>query len=159
MSKAYEIIEIPVEDLQLNPDNPRQISKKDFARLVKSLKTCPDLFKARPLLISTRTGEDVILGGNMRYKAAVKLGYKKVPCIVLGDLSRDQEREIAIKDNGAFGEWDWETLANGWDDLPLADWGVDVPEIGEGIDLGGEPGTPAEGKEITCPKCGHTFKK
>ena len=29
-----------------------------------------------------------------------------------------------MKDNGSFGAWDYDALANEWDDLPLADWGV-----------------------------------
>jgi hypothetical protein len=33
-------------------------------------------------------------------------------------------REIVIKDNGAFGSWDYDMLANEWDDLPLSDWGI-----------------------------------
>ena len=33
-------------------------------------------------------------------------------------------KEVVIKDNGAFGAWDYDALANEWDDLPLGDWGV-----------------------------------
>jgi hypothetical protein len=29
-----------------------------------------------------------------------------------------------MKDNGSFGAWDYDALANEWDDLPLQDWGV-----------------------------------
>ena len=40
-------------------------------------------------------------------------------------------REIIIKDNGSFGSWDYDMLANEWDDLPLSDWGVDgIPTEG-----------------------------
>lgn len=63
----------------------------------------------------------------MRYRAAKELKYKEVPVIVMAGLTEDQEREIAIKDNGSFGEWDYEALANEWGDLPLAEWGVEIP--------------------------------
>jgi hypothetical protein len=32
-----------------------------------------------------------------------------------------------IKDNVGFGEWDWDDVANNWDDLPLDEWGLDKP--------------------------------
>jgi hypothetical protein len=41
-------------------------------------------------------------------------------------MSIDKLKEIVIKDNGSFGAWDMDMLANEWDDLPLKDWGVDV---------------------------------
>jgi DNA modification methylase len=28
-----------------------------------------------------------------------------------------------------FGEWDWDTLANEWDTVELADWGLDIPDF------------------------------
>jgi len=119
---------LPINQVKLNPDNPRQITKAKMALLVKSLQDCPALFDARPLLISTRTGENIIIGGNMRYRAAKQLKYEKAPCIMLHELTEAQEKEIAIKDNGAFGEWDYDILANQWSDLPLNDWGIDLPK-------------------------------
>ena len=40
------------------------------------------------------------------------------------EFSVDKLKEIVIKDNGAFGAWDWDALANEWDDLDLTAWGV-----------------------------------
>ena len=65
----------------------------------------------------------------MRLRAAQKLGYKEVPVIIMQGLDLAAEREIAIKDNGSFGEWDYDALANSWDGLPLSDWGLDLPEM------------------------------
>lgn len=121
------IVMIPASKLKLNPENPRQIGQKEFDRLVKSLQDCPEMFDARPLLVSQRTGENIIIGGNMRFRAAKKLEYKEMPCVILEGITKEKEREIAIKDNGAFGEWDWDALANSYSDLPLKDWGVDIP--------------------------------
>jgi 16S rRNA G966 N2-methylase RsmD len=124
---AFRIELMPIEAVNLNPCNPRTIKDEAFKRLVKSLADCPALFDARPCICSDRTGELVILGGNMRLRAAQELKYKKVPVIVMSGLTPEQEREIAIKDNGDFGEWNFEALANNWSDLPLIDWGVDLP--------------------------------
>ena len=33
--------------------------------------------------------------------------------------------EFIIKDNVGFGEWDWDLIANQWDDKPLDAWGLD----------------------------------
>jgi hypothetical protein len=42
------------------------------------------------------------------------------------ELSESELREFMIKDNAAFGVWDWDKLANEFDSDRLADWGVDV---------------------------------
>jgi len=125
---TYKIEHLPIGKVQPNPDNPRFIKDDAFHRLVKALADCPDLFEARPLICSDRTGDLIVLGGNMRLRAAQELKYKDVPVIVMKGLTPDQEREVAVKDNGAFGQWDFEALANAWDDLPLVEWGVDLPE-------------------------------
>jgi len=124
----HKIQYLPIKDIKLNPTNPRLIKDDNYKRLVKSLEDCPGLFDVRPCICSDRTGELVILGGNMRYRAAKELKYKIVPVIVMKGLTEAQEKEIVIKDNGdTFGDWDFDLLS-GWDDLPLADWGVPLPE-------------------------------
>lgn len=127
--ERYKIQYLPVGQLILNPDNPRLIRDANFKRLVKSLKDCPSLFDARPCICSDRTGKNVIMGGNMRYLAAKELKYKEVPAIIMTGLTPDQEQEIAIKDNGeTFGEWNMDALSSSWADLPLVDWGINLPE-------------------------------
>ena len=72
-----------LEDLRKLENNPRKISSEDFQILVKSIKDNPDYFEARPLLLSDRTGELVIIAGNQRYDAAKYLGLKEVPTYLL----------------------------------------------------------------------------
>jgi hypothetical protein len=159
-SDIYKIQYLPVGDIHLNPDNPRLIKDASFRRLVKSLQDAPDLFRARPLLCSDRTGELIVLGGNMRFRAALDLGYKEVPVIVMSGLTEAQEREIAIKDNGIWGEWDMDALANTWGDLPLTDWGVVLPEswLKSLDDKLPEAGSGIEkDNETICPKCGFKY--
>jgi DNA modification methylase len=127
MKETYKIEYFPTNDVYLNEKNPRLIKDEAFQRLVKSLLENPELFRARPLLCSDRTGRLVILGGNMRYLAAKELKYNEVPVIIMRGLTDDQEKAIAIKDNGTFGEWDFSVLATEWSDLPLEDWGVELP--------------------------------
>ena len=121
------------------PKNPRQWTKGDIDRLARSLEDTPELFEARPCLVYPQGGQFVILGGNMRYEAAKRNGAKEVPCIVFPEsTSVEKLREIVIKDNGAFGSWDFDDLANEWDDLPLTDWGVPAWEMRGLSSAGGE---------------------
>lgn len=132
-----EIIYRKLKDLKLLEGNPRQIGKPEFAILCQSIEANPDYFEARPLILSDRTGDLVILAGNMRYRAAKHLKQKEVPTILLSGLTEQREREIIIRDNVNNGAWDYDLIANEWCDEPLADWGLDVPgfeaveEVGE----------------------------
>lgn len=42
------------------------------------------------------------------------------------DLTESEKQEFIIADNASFGEWDYDKLANEWDNEDLATWGVDV---------------------------------
>ena len=120
----YKIESFPLSKLKLNADNPRFIKDDAFKKLCKSIEECPQLLAARPLIVD----EDmVILGGNMRYRAVKELKWKEVSVIVMPGLTEEQKREIVIKDNGSWGEWDFSQLANEWSDLALTDWGIDMP--------------------------------
>lgn len=112
-----------IKSLKLNEKNPRIIQDSRFDDLVKSIKEFPKMLELRPIVINS---ESVVLGGNMRLKACIKAGLKKVPVIQAADLTAEQQREFVIKDNVAFGEWDWETIQSEW---PKAEeWGLNIPD-------------------------------
>lgn len=107
------------------PSNPRQWTQTEIDKIAKSLKETPELFEARPVIVMPFQGEYVILGGNLRYEGCKKNKEKDLPCFVLPETtSVEKMKEIVIKDNGTFGGWDYDALANEWDDLALTDWGV-----------------------------------
>ena len=109
------------------PSNPRQWTKDEMARLKKSIEETPELLEARGAIVYPYGGKYIVLGGNMRLSAVKSLGWKDMPCVVLPEgTSVEKLKEIVIKDNGSFGEWDMDALANDWDDLPLSDWGANV---------------------------------
>jgi len=56
------------------------------------------------------------------------MGIQEAIAKIVKGLTADQKREFVIKDNATFGEWDMDALANGWGDLPLAEWGVPLSE-------------------------------
>lgn len=56
--------------------------------------------------------------------------------ILRADRLTDAEaREFIIKDNVGFGEWDYDALANEWDEADLKSWGKDVwqPDESAGV--------------------------
>ena len=116
-----------LSELHELPGNPRTIKKDQFEKLKTSLQNNADYFEARPLILSDRTGQLVILAGNQRYKAAKALKMTEVPTITLHNLTEEREREIVIRDNVNNGEWDFDELANAWDEEELDAWGVDIP--------------------------------
>ena len=124
--------------------NPRIIKDEDFKILCDSIKNNADYFEARPIILSDRTGELVIIAGNMRYEAAKHLGIKEVPTFVMEGLTEQREKEIIIRDNVSNGQWDFDELANGdWDLDLLKDWGLDIP----GLDMDTNADVPEEAEE------------
>jgi len=112
-------------ELKKLPNNPRKIDKEDFKKLVSSIKKF-GVLDGRPFLLSNRTGELVIIGGNQRYEACKKLGIKEVPTFLFEKLSEEEEKEIIIRDNVSNWEWDYDILEDEWDSDDLMDWGLDV---------------------------------
>ena len=106
------IKKVKINSITSNVDNPRLIKDFKFGKLVDSIKQFPEMLKIRPIVVNK---DNVILGGNMRYKASVQAGLKEVYIIQADELTEEQEREFVIKDNVGFGEWDWDILANDWD--------------------------------------------
>jgi len=120
-----EIKTAKISEIKLNPDNPRTISNKDMELLIKSLKEFPDMLQIREIIVDENM---VVLGGNMRLLALQKMGVSDCQIRVVNGLTPEQKREFVIKDNSNFGRYDFDALANEWSDLPLADWGVDLPD-------------------------------
>jgi DNA modification methylase len=112
-----------ISEVKLNPNNPRLIKDDKFKKLVQSVKDFPEMLNIRPIVVNQ---DMIILGGNMRYKACREAGLKEIP-VIITDLTEEQQREFLIKDNTSGGEWDWEVLANEWDNEQLEAWGLDLP--------------------------------
>ncbi len=132
MTKKNETIVVKVDKIKGNPNNPRIIKDDKFYKLVNSIKGFPKMLELRPVIINK---DMIILGGNMRWKAAKEAGIKEIPVMIADDLTEKEQREFIIKDNIGYGEWDWEMLANEWETEELNDWGLDVPNFDVSKDL------------------------
>lgn len=70
--------------------------------------------------------------------------------IVRADQLTEQEKQqFIIKDNVSFGQWDFDRLANSWDESLLGDWGMDVWNMSP---MGFGPlNTPSESSQASQP--------
>lgn len=118
-----EVKKVSINDIKTNPDNPRIIKDYKFSKLVNSIREFPQMLKLRPIVVNN---QNVILGGNMRYKASIEAGLKEVYIVQADELSDEQQKEFIIKDNVGFGEWDWDLLGNQFDFEQLEEWGLDT---------------------------------
>jgi len=141
--------QVKISKVKGNPKNPRIIKNDKFNKLKNSIKTLPNYMKLRPVIVD----EDMmVLGGNMRLKASIDLGKKEIwtdmftqaDCDEMNEIAIEEKREtktyleycddIIIKDNVSSGDWEWDMLANEWDSVQLAEWGLDVWENKDDVD-------------------------
>jgi len=119
---------ININEIKPNKDNPRVIKNDKYKKLVQSIREFPEMLKLRPIVIDN---DGVVIGGNMRLKACKEIGMQEVYIIRAFNLTDEQKKEFIIKDNVGFGEWDFDILANEWDNDKLIEWGMDVPSFEE----------------------------
>ena len=117
-----KLIKKDIAEITENPYNPRYIRYSKFKELVNSIKKFPQMLEVRPIVVDTNM---VVLGGNMRLKALKKAGIKKIPIQVV-EWDENKKKEFIIKDNIAFGGWDWDILANEWEVKELKEWGLEI---------------------------------
>lgn len=131
-----KIEHVALEDLRALEDNPRVIGNAQLARLRGSLAEY-GLFK--PLLIwRDPDGAPFVIGGNQRLRVLTSMQADQspqpkgvidweIPCIEFGG-TRAQARAVALRDNNADGDWDWDELPNYLASLQT-DW---TEEFGDG---------------------------
>lgn len=155
-----DIEKVPISKLKLLDNNPRKITKEQFEKLCKSLENDPDFLWNRPCLVNKEGDILTVYAGNQRIRAAKKLKWKEVPCIIDIDLPQEIINERVIKDNAHFGEFDHDLLSSLFEIDMLLDCGItlkemhiDLPELADDDDQENEK----KKKKSTCPSCGHEF--
>lgn len=129
----------PINKIFAHPKNPRLIRNEKYLEQKKSIEETPEMMDLRPVIIDE---DNIILGGHQRWRACKELGWKDVPVM---QYTREKHlksesftkfnktyelvcAEIVIKDNTHYGEFDYDMLANEWDEYPLLEYGVPVWE-------------------------------
>lgn len=138
------VTEMPLSMLHPNegqidglPANPRYITEEKMELLKQNIAQYPEMLQYRTLL-AYEQGKDnyVIIGGNMRYRAMQALGIETAPvAIIPKDTPTERLKAYAILDNNGFGRYDWDILANEWDEQQLKDWGVDLPVLSSDVNI------------------------
>lgn len=165
METRIKKVTLFLKDIDLNegqieglPANPRSWTKAEVKSLAHSLVETPELFEMRCPIVVPHDGRYVVLGGNLRIAAARENKEAAVECFVFRTTSIEKMKQVVIKDNGAWGKWDYDALANEWFDLPLSDWGIPVweesPQETAAAAGGGESDSfeDEEGNEDEAPK-------
>jgi ParB-like chromosome segregation protein Spo0J len=136
-----------IKDFKLNKNNPRFIRDESFEKLKKSINDFPQMLALKPIIIDEN---NIILCGNMRYRALKELGETDCHVVIAEGLTEEQKKELLIKDNLSMGEWDYEILGNFWDADKLIEWGLEIPSY-EGVE---EDEQKIVAGKKTCPHCG-----
>ena len=165
-----KIQQVALSKLHLNtgqiegvPKNPRFIKDERFESLKKSIQDDPEMLELREIIAYDNGGELVIVGGNMRYRALKGLGINEAPVKILPqETAPEKIRAFIIKDNVAFGQNDWDILANEWEVDELMDFGLECNFLKEDeVDFDAVDEITEQNFEtpktemLVCPKCSH----
>lgn len=118
-----------VDTINPLPNNPRTITKDDFARLVDSIKL-NGFWEHRPMALEEQDGRLVVLDGNQRLKAVKKLKIKEVPTVLYSELSDDERNDLILRSNINNGDWDFNALQTdtAFADVDFSFIGLDFPQ-------------------------------
>ena len=124
-----EILSLKINRIIPYEKNPRKndISVDKVAESIKQFG-----FKV-PLVVDKN---NVIVTGHTRFKAAKKLGYKEVPCIIADDLTEEQIKAYRLADNkvSESSEWDYNLLSEELEDIidiDMTDFGFEIPNLND----------------------------
>lgn len=130
LTLKLDVLELNEGQLKGVPRNPRFIKDEKFEDLKQSIRESPEFLRANTLKVYQLKNKNyIVIGGNMRLRACRELQMKEVPCYVFPQSTTLKKlREYAMKDNLAYGQFDWDEIANEWDEEELGEWAFDMPE-------------------------------
>src|SRR5690625_169622 len=112
---------VSAEKLRVASYNPRKIKDNARMRLRKSIE---EFGFPNPIIANSRKGrEGVIVGGHQRFRIAKDLGWSKFP-VVWVDLSYEKEKELNLRLNDNYGEFDLDILKEEFDAEVFNDIGL-----------------------------------
>jgi DNA modification methylase len=141
---SWKIEKRKLADLKPHPKNPRQFTDKGMKDLENSINSIGFM---QPININQ---DGTILSGHARTLKLQQMGEIEVDVYVPDRLlTPKQEEEVLVRANAnTAGQWDFDILANEFEDFELVEWGLEIPAIeteeleAKEDDFDGEP--PAE---------------
>lgn len=121
-----QIVEYNSSEIISAEYNPRQLTEDQYHNLKDSLKR---FGLVDPLIINkNKNRKNILVGGHQRLKIAREMGMDKIPCVEV-DLTFDEEKELNVRLNKNVGEWDFDSLANYFNEKDLMEWGFTEDEL------------------------------
>lgn len=145
-----EIKTVPVNSISQDPANLRKHGERNIDAIVASLRK---FGQQHPIVIDNK---GIILSGNGRYMAAVKLGWHEIK-VVESDLTGSSATAYAIADNrtAELADWDTTALAETLRALQSEEFDTDaagyseseIDALVEGLNIGSQTVEPEQDKQ------------
>ena len=116
-----------ISDLKGCDYNPRQLTKKQYNDLKKSIS------KFNYAEIAVINTDNTIVAGHQRLRILGELkglDHEVEVRVPNRELTKEEFDEYLVRSNKNNGEWDWDILANDFEIDDLKDWGFDDSEFG-----------------------------
>jgi hypothetical protein len=112
-------------DLKPHSKNPRQFTEKGMKDLENSINSIGFM---QPININQ---DGTILSGHARTLKLKEMGEVEVDVYVPDRmLTPKQEEEVLVRANAnTAGQWDFDILANQFEDFELKEWGLEIPQV------------------------------
>lgn len=122
-----EIKKANIADLKPAEYNPRKLTDEEYIRLKQSVEK---FGLVDPILVNENPERmNIVIGGHQRLQIAKDIGMTEVPVVYL-NLDETQEKELNVRLNKNTGRWDWDKLANNFDNDVLLGIGFTETELG-----------------------------
>ncbi len=183
--EKQEVTLVSLSELKSNDHNPRLIKDAAFNKLLNNLILYPHFLEQRPIvhkdnvvyagnmrlrglthLLKLKDKDFNELAHSLRLDAVIHdkwLEYrkeKKVPTSWIAeanDYTTEELKAFVILDNQEFGVWDYDMLANEWDQDKLASWNLDLSSWKQ-PDVDGEMLPEGDGKKTVSFEATNTPK-
>lgn len=121
-----KIVKKKIKDLKPAEYNPRELTKKQYEDLKNSL---TEFGVVEPVLVNINPDRlNIVVGGHQRLRIWSEMGNEEIPCAIV-NLPLEKEKELNIRLNKNGGQWDWDLLANNFDEADLIDWGFNADDV------------------------------
>jgi len=127
---------IKVSELKFADYNPRKATKQEFENLKENIEKFGFL---DPIIVNSNPArKNIIIGGHFRTRIAKELKMDSVPVVYVDIAEVEKEKELNVRLNKNTGSFDFDLLANFFDNNELLSYGFTMGELGMGDNENGK---------------------